>query len=334
MESAELLQSIGSRLSNLVADPCPSFVDKVKRFRDLGYTRIEMTVYGKDLFPFALYRYELQSFIASSLQACPTFQVPLRDQWHLIADQLNHVVALYEESTQCFAYCHWWNSLTKRKQGLIKSNVPKELVPSLLGNYSFNERLIHCFYLTSEKVIDRHEVYKRPDGCDAMTLVPGMSNSLFPSRKGLHINVKFEEIGIDTHKGIYIEWPEERLRKYRREAVANVNLVQNVFDMSDIQDALPSQLLTNNEIVRASQYDPDYKVLTEGRSYIAFQYGFGLFRGKQYLCLTLDNDLMVRCSEAMRDVLEPKLAEGNRFQFQVISITTRRGVRHVNCQLA
>ena len=333
MESSELLQSIGSRLSNLVADPCPSFVEKVKSFSEIGYTRIEMTVYNSSMLSFCLYKYELQCFIAFSLNACPTFQVPLKDQWHLIADQLDQVVALYEENTQTFAYCHWWNSLTKRKQGLIQTNVPKDLLPCLLSNYSFNDRKIHCFYIESERVM-RHEIYKRPDGCNSMTLVPGVSNSLFPSRKGLHINVKFEEIGIDTYKGIVIEWPAERLRRYRQDAVAHVELVQNdAFDMTEIQDALLSSVLTKNETVQTSRYDPDYKVLTEGRSYTVFQYGYGLFRGKQYLCVNLDNDQKVRCSEVMRETLEPKLAIGDCFQFQVTSITTVRGTKRAYCQL-
>jgi hypothetical protein len=333
LESAELLTSIGSRLSHLVADPSPSFVNKVKRFREIGFTRIELTIYGSELYSLYMYKIELDWLAKVELKGCPTFQVPLKDQWHLIADRLKQVMAVYIEDHQTIAYCHWWNSLTKRKQGIIKSNFQLELIPSFLSNFSFNQMPIHCFYVRSNKVV-KHEIYKRPDDSIAMTLVPGLANSLFPSRKNLHINVKFEDIGIDSYKGIFIEWPEERLRRYRHEAIASVSLVQSndAFDMSQLVDTLPT-FLTVNETVQASKHEPDYKILAENCSYTIIAYGYGLFRSKEYLCLTLESNQKTRCGNVMRATIEPRLQNGTCFQFHVQRIAKTGGYMNVFCNI-
>jgi hypothetical protein len=352
LESANLYESIGSRLSHLVADPVdPTFVDKLKRYLSTGYTRIELSVYESSLRQSALYAKEMDC-VKQQLAHCPTFKVPLNQQWHLIVDKLTQVVAVYLEDKQKFAYSHWWNSCTKRIQGCI-SEEDKSLIPCLLANFGFNDRVIHCFVIKS--MGDKYQVvqqtcHKRPDGCRAMTFVPSIRNGLFPTRKGLQRNVQFQEIGLDYYKNVYIEWPDNRLQRTRYESVTTVTSVQmssppaaspasDVFEMTSMIDALPSSSgysslsLTRIELIVNSMYQPDYTCLTERRQYTVIEYGYGDFRKKPYLYLTLEGGVHVRCGEEMKAAIEPQIDAGVSFSFEVTRNSRVKGVHKVNCRI-
>jgi hypothetical protein len=347
LESANLYESIGSRLSHLVADPVdPTFVDKLMRYLSKGYTRIELSVYGSLLRQSAVYSMEMDH-VKQQLASCPTFQVPLNQQWHMVVEKLTQMVAVYLEDKQKFAYSHWWNSFTKRIQGCI-SVEDKSLIPCLLANFGFNDRLIHCFVITS--MGDTYQVvqqtcHKRPDDCRAMTFVPSIRNGLFPTRKGFQRNVKFQEIGLDYYKNIYIEWPDNRLQRTRHESVTTVisvqvpSLASDVFEMTSMIDALPSSSdrsslsLTRIELIVNSMYQPDYTCLIERQQYTVIEYGYGDFRKKPYLYLTLEGGVHVRCGEEMKAAIEPQIDAGLTFSFEVTRNSRVKGVHRVNCKI-
>lgn len=339
IESSELLQTIGSRLSHLVANPGAAFMDKLKRFRERGYTRIELTVYGSSLFVPVLYKRAMDHLVKDDLALCPTFKVPLQNQWHAVVDKLMQVVAVYVEDKEMFAYCHWWNSLTRRKQGLCRSNIGKDLVETLLANFSFNDRLIHCFHIQqagSSYDIVKHELYKRADGSTAMTLVPGVSNSLFPSRNRLQTkDVMFKDVGLDIYKNVHIEWPLSRLQRGRKAFLAELSPVGDSFDLSSMREALPldQPSLHKIESPQSSKYKADYSCLEVNAVYMVIKYGYGLYRGKEYLHLVLENSLMVRCSSGMRALMQPKIEEGTTFKFKAVKIVTVKGVKQTKCEI-
>ena len=328
LESSQVLASLGSRLSHLVASSDALSMDTLRRFLDTGYTRIELSVYGSTLFHPTSYESAMNG-VLGNLARCPTFKVPLREQWHMIVDKLTQVTAVYIEETNTFAYCHWWNSLTKRKQGICKEIKPDHL-KCHLANFSFNDRTIHCFYIkqigsSSSYETIKHERYMRAAGCTEMTLVPGVSNSLFPSRSRLpNGDTMFADIGLDVYKNVYIEWPKHRLENSRERCLAPlIETVDSTFSMSSLQEALlPSLEVISNP--QSSTYRADVSCLLEGATYCVIKYGYATFRNKTYLHLFLDDGLRVRCGSTLHEIVEAKIQENVTFNFTVVSVSKRQ----------
>lgn len=336
LESSQVLVPLGSRLSHLVADRDSSYMDKLRRFLNTGYTRIELSVYGSTLFHLTSYERAMDELL-DKLAGCPTYKVPLREQWHMIVDKLTQVAAVYVENTNTFAYCHWWNSLTKRKQGICKDNIKREDLTCFLTNFSFNDRVIHCFIIkqienSSSYEIINHKRYMRAERCTAMTLTPGLSNSLFPSRSRLQIkDIMFADIGLDIYKNIHIEWPLNRLENTADRTVTTLvqSLDNDAFNLLSIRDALPAAALQVINSPQVSRYTSDRSCLLPNTSYNIIKYGYASFRGKMCLHLVLEEGLMVRCGNKMQDVIEPKLGEGVAFRFFVDNVSRR----HVTCSI-
>lgn len=335
LESSQVLQLLGSRLSHLVASPDTSSMEKLKRFLGTGYTRIELTIYGTTLFASTSYEHAMDELL-NNLAECPTFNVPLYEQWHKIVDKLSQVTAVYIESTGTFAYCHWWNSLTRRMQGICKDNISRDKLECLLANFSFNDRIIHCIFIeqitddagniSSYEVI-KHERYQRAGGSSAMTLVPGLSNSLFPSRSRLQIrNIStFADIGLDIYKNVYIEWPNHRLESSVERCLAPlVKIADDPFNMLSMQNALPVSLIVINS-PQVSLYRADYSCLNIGETYTVIKYGYASFRNKTYLHLVLNNGTVkARCSSELQVVVEANFRENVVFSFIVTRKVKRR----------
>jgi hypothetical protein len=334
LESSQVLQRLGSRLSHLVASPDASSMEKLKRFLGTGYTRIELTVYGSTLFAPISYQ-EAMDVLLNDLAKCPTFKVPLYDQWHKIVEKLSQVTAIYIEETETFAYCHWWNSLTKQMQGLCREHVSKDKLECLLANFSFNDRVIHCFHLklvadgTCYEVI-KHDRYQRATGCRAMTLVPGLSNSLFPSRSRLQIkDIMFADIGLNTYQNVTIEWPFNRIERTVDRCLAPLiqvsSLTDSSFDMTPLRDALLPAALTHVNSPQVSKYIADYACLNTNTTYQVIKYGYASFRNKVYLHLVLnDGALKIRCSTELQERCETLLQGDVVFSFTVIRISKRQ----------
>lgn len=339
LESCQILQNLGSRLSHLVADKDTTFTDKVKHFREVGYSRIEITVYGSTLFSPDKYMKEMDKVIKRDLACCPTFKVPLQKQWNLVVDKLTQFVAVYVEDTHTFAYCHWWNSFTKRKQGICKSKIDKDMLEILLANFSFNDRPIHLFYIkpagNSYDIIN-HVQYRRDYGSTAMTLVPGLSNTLFPSRSRLETAViMFKDVGLGTYKNVYIEWPDFRLDQRKDKTIARLIKVHDSFDLSTMKEALPVEQtsLIKIEQPQSSKYKSDYSCLEVGATYTVRKYGYSLFRYKECLHFVLNDDIMMRCSNEVRSLMEPKIKEDVPFKFKVTKISRLKNGHKVECKL-
>jgi hypothetical protein len=326
LESSQVLESFGSRLSHLVAGYDVAIMENLRRFLDTGYTRIELSIYGSILFHSTSYTKAMNN-VLNNLARCPTFKVPLREQWHMVADKLTQVIAVYIEESSTFAYCHWWNSLTKRKQGICKK-IKAEHLKCHLANFSFNDRTIHCFYLKqigsgSSYEILKHERYMRAVGCTEMTLVPGVSNSLFPSRARLPNAIMFADVGLDAYQNVYIDWPAHRLENSIDRCIAPlIEIVDSTFSMASLQDAL----LPSLEVIsspQSSSYRADVSCLVEGATYCVIKYGYAPFRGKTCLHLVFDDGLKVRCGGALQDIVEEKLQDNVAFNITVTSVSKR-----------
>jgi hypothetical protein len=251
----------------------------------------------------------------------------------MIVEKLSQVIAVYIEETETFAYCHWWNSLTKQMQGLCREHVSKANLECLLANFSFNDRVIHCFHLrlhaestSSSYEVIKHDRYQRPAGCTAMTLVPGLSNSLFPSRSRLQVkDIMFADIGLDTYLNVTIEWPFNRLEKSNERCLADLIPVSaDSFNMGLLLDALPVSL-THINSPHVATYKADYSCLNPNTTYRVIKYGYASFRSKMCLHLVLnEGELKVRCSRELQERCETMIQDGVIFSFTITRISKRQ----------
>lgn len=265
IESTDARSSVGSQLSNFVTNKSQRFTEKLLRYRDSGMTRFEITLYTKDIFSTEDYVILINDLIEMS--GCPTYEVNFGEHWSMVVQRIRSLVALYDPEKRVFAYCHWWNSLTKRFQGLVKEGIAEKTVPSLLANLSFNDRPIHYFIVRlSNKAYEAvdHLEYRRNAGCTALTIVPGPANSLFPrvdkivDRKVL----AFPIMGFHAVDNITLGWSTGR---YRDNGIVDGVQIQAVTDISPEQaDRVGLQRLDS---VNMSMYRPDYDVLEIDRVY-------------------------------------------------------------------
>ncbi|KAF9965216.1 hypothetical protein BGZ73_001555, partial [Actinomortierella ambigua] len=213
LQSAETRQQLGSRMGDLVASPDPSFREKLLRYQDDGYTRIELTFYGSSMNKHRFYRRQLEN-VVGVLDDCPTVSVSYVQQWTTLASFVKDAIAIYIPKRKTFAYCHWWNSVTGKKYGYEKGKVGQDEVAGLLANYSFNDSKMHYFVVDADKKkirIESERIFKRFEGSTAMTLVAGANKSLYPSKKNHSGQVlDFADVGIVSVNNITIGWPTKK----------------------------------------------------------------------------------------------------------------------------
>ncbi|KAI9475866.1 MAG: hypothetical protein EXX96DRAFT_620340 [Benjaminiella poitrasii] len=300
--------------------------------------RLEITIYGSKLYKAKYYQRLLDSYF-DFLDECPTYKVSHHKQWKAIVKRVKQMMVVYVPSEQQLAYCHWWNSFTKRKQGLLKSGISQAQVQIILANFSFNDRPIHYFEvaMSTEGNKTTYEIlkyikYRREEGSMAITLVPGISNSLYPYRNQLRgVVLPFSEVGVCRYMNLELEWPESQLtRGDRQRALSRLVLWEEESSEATYEDKL--ELM---EPISMPKFKPDYVVLGEGHTYKVTAYGFGSFRGKVLVCLRLDESYYVRCSPGLEKVVAPVLVrDGPTFSILIRRHKVTRGKHDLDCSLS
>lgn len=332
LKSRELRSKLGSQLHHLVANPDADFQEQLLKYRSTGMSRVEVTIYGSRLYKEATYA-KVMAGVLDYLKPCPTFKVSFDKQWEALASRITQMAVVYIPETQTFAYCHWWNSLTKRMQGVAKTKITAADAKVHLANFSFNDRPIHYLVVKQkgekEYEITKHTIYKRVKGCTAITLVPGIAESLSPYRKDLEQQaLGFREVGIIPVQNITLEWPMSRLRRDRGDKLAQVVRCKNRTPAKDGA----STPLTRLPNIQMSLCKADYTSMTVGEAYTVVAYGSGGFRGRHYLCLKLLEGIFIRCSPGMEEVVYPRLESHSRFGIRITRLKKIRGERDVECE--
>jgi hypothetical protein len=338
LESSEVRSKLGSKLSYLVANTDLDLGEKIQKYKKLGMTRLEITLYGSKVYKEKHYQNLMDQYI-NLLSECPTFKVSYRKQWKKIVKRLSQMTVVYIPASCTFTYCHWWNSLTGRFQGLQKSGVPLSQVKVLMANLAFNDRPIH--YLEVEVNGKNYNItsyvkYRRVEGSIQITMIPGPGNTLYPFRRQLKQKaLMFADVGMGKYMNITLEWPESRVsRKNRQTALAD--LVEWQAETSEASTSAPSILQVVQPVVM-SKYQPDYKVMEEGKIYKVVGYGHGLYRGKEYLCLTLNiigSVVYARCTcLSLQQLLPTYIDQGKVFSIEVQRHKIVRSKHDLECKI-
>ncbi|KAG0167132.1 hypothetical protein DFQ29_000605 [Apophysomyces sp. BC1021] len=341
LESCDLQTKLGSQLKNFVVNSDTRFLERLQQYCSTGMSRIEITIYST-----RLYSYEHYSQI---MDQATLFLRVVSDNKGLfqVVERLTQMTSIYIRNKKTFAYCHWWNSLTKRMHGHSRTSIEEKDLLTLLANFGFNDRPIHCFIVDwiSDKTytIVEHRQYERVPGSVAITLVPGIQGSFFPYRSFLKcINLSFEAVGLASYKNITIEWPQQQLCKDRDPMLAEIIPYEptndRAFDMNQLQDAINNVEASNDQLVHLesivmAKYKADYQILKTDQVYTVVEYAHATYRNKLYLCLTMAGDIFVRCSKGLENVATPEIERGYKFKVKVMRIKTVRGYSDVECRI-
>ena len=260
VESAEVRKSLGSRMDELVAME-GRFAERLYRHKDHGFSRLELTFYGTELLELAEYQKRIDNAV-KLLKGCTTFDCSFKRQWKQRAKCITSMVAVYFPKKKLFAYCHWWNSITSKKNGYLWKKVSKDVVGILLANFSFNDRPIYYFEACEEGnsiSITKEKVYQRVEGTTAITLIPGGQKGMYPAQDAFHREVReFGEMGIVEVDNITIGWPKKRYGK------RSAPLAQIVEMCSDDDDGGYVRKIKRPS---ASSYTAAHRALEEGVQY-------------------------------------------------------------------
>ncbi|KAL1933988.1 hypothetical protein VTP01DRAFT_8078 [Rhizomucor pusillus] len=171
------------------------------------------------------------------------------EEYQLILDQTLEpfsFFAIYVQDKGILGYSHWWNSITRKKQGVCRSRVDGKDLIQLLSNFSFNDRPIHCLILETASDEDQsHSPY-------------------YPySIIGTHGQVEAN--------GTLIDWPWYRLRKATKDreasTVCSIQLYEeNIRSMpsGDHVRVDDGRLVEMRNLLRSTDYKADYNVLVPG----------------------------------------------------------------------
>lgn len=287
IESRGVLVTLGSSLYEFMEDS--SLTDTLLAFKHSGITRIELTFYGSALKPLNFYQGHVEN-IFDELKTCPTWRCSLQQQWQNMISSVTQTLAAFDTSTNTFAYCHWWNSLTRKMQGASKKIHSADSVPKLLGNFSFYGMPIRLITVAEEG--KQLKEYKRMPGGSQLTLVPGKSGGFYPSKPTRQL----EDYGIGAVSSGIMGWPEKLSHKSR--ALANVEEVMS--EDSDV-DLLTQSL--QQLTIASCDYKAAYNVLIPGNEYTVVGTGSVVFRGKEYVCCKMATGERVRCGPSLTSLV-------------------------------
>lgn len=324
MESAETTSSLGSRMESLVIDVDGKLHKRLRKARKMGLSRLEVKFYGGDLQTLAHYEKYLEN-VKDMIQKCPTFEVPFEEYWKYMASTISSMVGVFASGKvggsqkSVFAYCHWWNSITTKKYGVLREKVGREEALKLLANYSFNDRPIYFLEVSLEDPSKEIKVtkYMRQAGCTEMTFVAGRQNGLYPYI--YHDEVyEFADMGIVPTNNITINWPETRLRK---SSPPLVDIHQVAIDDEDLY--MQTEKLSGTK----ASYKPAHEVLTERTKYTIVAAVTSTFRGKEYIFVTLTNGLKCRCGKSLEAKVVKWLDEYEDGKVPQMEFTTTTKIR-------
>lgn len=317
MESNEVRADIGSRLSDLVSNPSKEFTKILLDKHDTGLSRIEVTLFSEKIYDITYYE-ELMDDVCEILAECPAYCVSFDQQWTLFTERIQQSLFLIFPSMNTIGYCHWWNQVTGKKNGIIKHGVPQDKTTNIICNYSFNTRPIHVitFPILNDYNTYEHVTYIRES--DTITLTVGKKNGMCPRRTKIQNSDEYQrdfcDYGLIHVNNIHISWPT---RRYSLESPPLTSVKPLPVDSSSTPKE-PSNGLDTLNIVNSKDYLIAFHKLKPGCSYVMVAHGAHRFRKKDYLIIKTACGLVVRCDDILQELLQPFIERNERATFHVV----------------
>lgn len=318
LESSDVRTYVGSRVSSIVASKSPVMRDTLERSKGSGLTRIEIKVYSTEIFEYKSY-YDLMKELLERLRDCLVYKTSFENQWKALVDDVydKRVLMVYDKDTNTFGYYHWYNSMTNRKQGLIKEGMVLDSIMTLVSNYSFNGRDTLLIEISGESNVER--VFRRTTY--SITLVPSPNNSLYPSMQDYEGCQTFDSMGLVDYRGMRIGWPQ----RIRQLSPPLANIIEILPNGSSSVQHLGTIINPNRNIYRAA-----HVVLSPNFQYQVTSIGYSTYRGNNAIfadVVSLDGSVFnVRCGDSFVGVINSINPLENIFDIRTGSIV--REARH------
>lgn len=176
-----------------------------------------------------------------------------------------------------------------------------------------------------------HIKYRRNIGCNALTVVPGPANTLFPRIDKIvdRVVLDFPVMGLRTVQNITLGWSTGRYCDYGIIDGVEIYAVRDTY--STQQD---NENLQRLDSVNVSIYKADYEVLEKDKIYKIVSYGFGVFRGKETLCVSTECGTHARCSRTLYNLLKHRVLQGLPILIRAIKPRKIKGTRDMLCEIA
>jgi hypothetical protein len=295
LESSSNRLEIGSSVSDLLANGSDELTHTLLHARKHGIMRLEITVYYNKFLNYDKYKKMIKDALYS-LRNCPSYHVSFDNQWKIFSSYFKDIMIVYARNKKVITCVQWYNSITGKKQGFMKQDFDESNVRNILCNYSFNKGILHYFVLDiydgGYKVIEKLR-FKRKPNSEAITLVPGAHQSLYPYYNVFTRNIlRFEEIGIGENDGINIGWPKKQITKYSAPLASLVEIEGQTNKLQKI------------DISRVSYYSPGYSILEPGSIITIIKYGHGKFRGKDYIFVKTIDGMNIRCGKSLERIID------------------------------
>jgi hypothetical protein len=315
LESCDVRTTLGSRIHNLFVDPSRSMKNIFELTKYTGLTRIEIKFYGSSIYDVNYYVNRFNYIKDRYLQGCQFYKVSFENQWKQLVNNIykDHVIMIYLTEEKMFAYCHWWNSITRKMQGGYKKITSNDNLETLIANYSFSGMNTKLIIVNSEGQV--HKEYKREESSNVtITLIPGPYGGLYPQ---IPAELDPEDVGLVEYRRICIGWPKNRIR-------AESHPLTQIIEISDSEEL--------EEITNCSGYKAAYKVLKPYSVYQAIAKGQLDWRGEQHLFLNVLEDnrilLKIRCGKQLYILMKDEV---KRTFFRTQNLTA--GGRDINVVL-
>ena len=312
LESPEVRSTIGSLISNLVANPSREFQEKLRTAKMTGLTRLECTIYSGEIHEYKWYTAALEK-MQDTLRGCPVHKTSFEQQWKALVDEIINAstITVYDRKRKTFAYCHWYNNLTGKKQGYTKEQVEENEVMWLLAAYSFNRVPMHYICLNAEEngnyEILEKATYQRSEESSGITLVPGIQKGLYPSFEGItRQTLTFPEIGLVPYKSIIIGWPESKVDS-RNRPLANLTMLSHETD---------SNTLKTTDNPKTSTYKAGHEILRPQTVYKVINISRKTYHNKDTLFAILKEEtanIHVRAGPSLERTIREKEEKGIQF---------------------
>ncbi|ORX65437.1 hypothetical protein DL89DRAFT_287072 [Linderina pennispora] len=297
LESGEVRNPLSSKLSEFVMPTLHNFGETLYACRNSGLTRIELTVHSSQM-QTVEWNSNLLLTTLDFMNGCRTFATSYEKQWMALVDKVSscYTVCIYVRQQHTLAYCHWFNSITSKKQGIIKKLTKNEDPMVVVANLSFNNRpTLYQIYDSLESGLEIEKVLRRVD--ENITIVPSQRNSFwstYPTTKQYHT---FKEMGLVNYKGMHIGWIDSKQAKSKiclsemsevdySAKEENINALTTAIDNITLDETRHIFIKENTDL-KPSLYRVAYNVLQLGNEFTVTHYALHTFRGYSYFYLDI-----------------------------------------------
>jgi hypothetical protein len=337
LQSTDINSKLGCQLYNFVANPSAEFTHRFLNYRSCGMSRLEFTFYSSNLYQLEYYLDHLHSTLLF-LRNLSTYEVPFQNQWANIIKRLNSACFIYDKKSKILVYCHWWNSITCRKNGVLFKGIDLKYIMNIIANFSFNDR--NSFLIMLDNFLDSPtsystRIFQRISGSTGITFTAGARNSPYPSSlffKQTKV-LSFHEVGLISIENITFGWPSIYYDKRTAPVAPIIELSSNLSSTKSLSINDEVNRMTEIVNIPTKLSKADYDALTPNTQYTFIAFGYKVFYKKLTLFLQTKESIYVRASSSLTSIFNQHREKNSAFlQVKIINKIKTNGKRDLNCQ--